>query len=399
MAARATRNPLAAALASPPPPASLAHQPPPAQPSPPPPQPSLPLQRLAALRAQVEGLRTRVEALQQAKLDSIDWRATGYAPEECSGEYDFKLRTRLNGGHSGRVTALSWAGDNTTLASVATDGMLVLWNAVTGVPDCVVELPEDDIPAAVDVERDSGAAALRVVVGGLNQACHVYTTWHREGGQVGGLDLALTLPPARSFLSCVRVMGHDRVLAGGGDGEAVVWDLTTAQDAARLRGGGGPVLCAAVLPQSPEDTCVTGSADGRLRVWDTRLEGSRACVLAFGGFVGGVAAVDFFPGGTAVAGGGEDSTVRLFDLRACGPVGVYAYPKMRVGVTGVAFSASGALLFAAYEDPVCIAWEPMSAEGVLHELVGDFTAPVTCLAANGLAVALGGGEGRAVVWA
>ena len=92
-----------------------------------------------------------------------------------------------------------------------------------------------------------------------------------------------------------------------------------------------------------------------------------------------------------MAGGGEDSTVRLFDLRACGPVGVYAETRKRVGVTGLAFSASGAVLFAAYEDPVCIAWEPMSADGVLHELVGDFTHPVTCIATNGLALAVGGG--------
>ena len=378
----ATRNPLAAATLR-----SPAARGPPL----PPPAESAPQQRAAFLRAQVAALRTRVDALQQAKLDSIDWRATGYSRAECTSAYDFRLRARLNDGHAGRLTALAWAGDNATLASVATDGMLVLWNAVTGGVDCVAELPGAELPTCVDVERSREDGL--VVVGGLNHVCHVYALHALRASAGAGAAPRATLPGAGAYISAARVVSHERVLTASGDGALRAWDLTTRQQAAVLDARAGPALCAAVLAQD-SDVCASGGADGRLRVWDARLPDASACVLSFCGLVGGVSAVDFFPSGTAVAGGGDDSTVRLFDLRACGPVGVYAEPRKRVGVTALAFSASGALLFAAYDDPVCIAWEPMSADGVLHELVGDFTRPVSCLAASGLALAAGGGDCR-----
>ena len=255
--------------------------------SPPPPDPSsLPQQRLASLRRQVEALRTRVDALQRAKLDSIDWRATGYAATECTSDYGLRLRARLNGGHSGRLTALSWAGDNASLASVATDGSLVLWNAVTGTVECAVELPGADVPTCVDVEkeRDDGL----VVVGGLNHVCHVYRLdrLRENGGR--GAKRSVALPAALGYLSCARIMSHERVLTGSADGCLRAWDLTM-KERTKLDARCGPVLCAAVLPQEPE-VCASGAADGRVRVWDTRLPEWRACVLSFGGFVGGVEA-------------------------------------------------------------------------------------------------------------
>ena len=348
---------------------------------------------LSSLLQQVGSLRAQVEAFQQAKQDDIDWRTYGYHDSEAPRtDYTLAVRSRLGGGHAGRVTALAWAGDNTTLASVGTDGVLVLWNAIKGAPEAAAVLPDEDVPTCVDVEK--GGETPLVLVGGLNQVCHVYRLDRLRGARGSTPKPRTSLPAAGGALSCVRALGGECVLVGGADGLLRVWDLSARYLKRTLDGRGGPVTCAAVMPQENDAPVVaSGHGDGRLRVWDTRLSEARACVLAFGGFQGGgVTAVDFFPAGTAVAAGGADSSVRLYDLRACGPVGVFCDARRRVGVTGLAFSASGALLFASYEYPVVLAWEPLSADGAVFDMKSDFSKPVHCVAANGLALAVGGEE-------
>jgi guanine nucleotide-binding protein G(I)/G(S)/G(T) subunit beta-1 len=345
---------------------------------------------LASLLHQVGALRAQVESFQLAKQDDIDWRATGYQASEVPSDYRLAIRSRLLGGHAGRATALAWAADNTTLVSVGTDGVVMLWNAMKGEIAAAAKVPDEDVLTCVHVERDRVGDDALVLVGGLNQVCHVYRLSALRATQGWQLKPEKALPAAGGCLSCVRVLEHERVLAGGADGVLRCYDLTLRRLANKLDGHGGPVACAAVMPQD-SDVCASGSADGRVRVWDMRLANERACVLSFGGFHGGgVTAIDFFPGGTAVAAGGMDSSVRLFDLRACGPVGVYCDARKRVGVNSLAFSATGALLFAAYEDPVCLAWEPMSANSVVFDMKSDYSKPVRCLASNGLAVALSG---------
>jgi len=113
-----------------------------------------------------------------------------------------------------------------------------------------------------------------------------------------------------------------------------------------------------------------------------------------------VTGVDYFPSGMALAACGEDSTMRMFDVRTCGAVGLYADEKLQCGATGVSFSKSGSLLFTAYENGMVVCWEPLSADGFFHELKGhDKT--VSCLAVNpeGQALATGGWDSKICLWA
>jgi WD40 repeat protein len=147
---------------------------------------------------------------------------------------------------------------------------------------------------------------------------------------------------------------------------------------------------------------LAGSSDGALRVWDLRAPPAAACALVLTGFQGSVNGCDFFPSGMAVAGAGEDSTVRLFDLRSGGAVGVYAEDSLGHAATGCAFSRSGALILASYAgEGLCVVWEPLSADGLLHELKGH-AGGVSCVAVNseGQAAASGGlDDEKVLVWA
>lgn len=97
--------------------------------------------------------------------------------------------------------------------------------------------------------------------------------------------------------------------------------------------------------------------------------------MTFGGAeVGGhddaVSAVAICPtaSATTFATGCEDSVCRLFDMRSCKQMNVYADDSHKHGVTSITFNKSGTLLYAAYlpttytESPSYWAWDVMSSE-------------------------------------
>ena len=75
----------------------------------------------------------------------------------------------------------------------------------------------------------------------------------------------------------------------------------------------------------------------------------------------------FFPNGNAFATGSDDATCRLFDIRADQELSMYSHDNIICGVTSVAFSKSGRLLLAGYDDINCNIWDSLHAEraGVL----------------------------------
>lgn len=128
-----------------------------------------------------------------------------------------------------------------------------------------------------------------------------------------------------------------------------------------------------------------------------------ACVRSFTGHVSDVNAVSFFPSGHCVGSGSDDAECRVYDLRSCGPVSIMRADGIIAGVTDVAFSASGRILFASYAEAVCRAWETTAPadDGVFQELRGAHTDRVSCLALNstGQALCTGGWDTKVCVWA
>ena len=70
----------------------------------------------------------------------------------------------------------------------------------------------------------------------------------------------------------------------------------------------------------------------------------------------------FFPNGYAFATGSDDATCRLFDIRADQELAMYSHDNIICGITSVAFSKSGRLLLAGYDDFNCNVWDSMKAE-------------------------------------
>lgn len=70
----------------------------------------------------------------------------------------------------------------------------------------------------------------------------------------------------------------------------------------------------------------------------------------------------FFPNGNAFATGSDDATCRLFDLRADQELMIYSHDNIICGITSVAFSKSGRLLLAGYDDFNCNVWDTLKAD-------------------------------------
>ena len=86
----------------------------------------------------------------------------------------------------------------------------------------------------------------------------------------------------------------------------------------------------------------------------------------------------FFPNGYAFATGSDDATCRMFDIRSDQELSVYSHDNIICGITSVAFSKSGRLLLAGYDDFNCNVWDALRAEraGTIIKLTLFFSSSV-----------------------
>lgn len=162
-----------------------------------------------------------------------------------------------------------------------------------------------------------------------------------------------------------------------------LWDIETGQQVASFLGHTGDVMALSLSPQGR--SFVSGACDASAKLWDIR-EGR--CTQTFPGHESDINAVtvsggaidgrkraeylilicsysfilQFFPNGFAFATGSDDATCRLFDIRADQELAMYSHDNIICGITSVAFSKSGRLLLAGYDDFNCNVWDTMKAE-------------------------------------
>jgi len=74
--------------------------------------------------------------------------------------------------------------------------------------------------------------------------------------------------------------------------------------------------------------------------------------------------MQYFPSGYAFATGSDDATCLLFDIRSDQQIGMYSHDNIICGITSVAFSKSGRLLFGGYDDFNCNAWDTLKLDRV-----------------------------------
>jgi guanine nucleotide-binding protein G(I)/G(S)/G(T) subunit beta-1 len=123
---------------------------------------------------------------------------------------------------------------------------------------------------------------------------------------------------------------------------------------------------------------VSGACDATAKLWDIR---TGKATQTFTGHESDINAVQyvtcpssltlgltivprFFPNGDAFATGSDDASCRLFDIRADRELNTYTHDNILCGITSVAFSISGRILFGGYDDWTCNVWDTLKGERV-----------------------------------
>lgn len=99
-----------------------------------------------------------------------------------------------------------------------------------------------------------------------------------------------------------------------------------------------------------------------------------------------LSAFRFFPNGDAFATGSDDASCKLFDLRADRELNTFAHDNILCGITSVAFSISGRVLFAGYDDYNCNVWDTLKGERI--GVLAGHENRISCMGVSGDGVAL-----------
>ena len=362
----------------------------------------------------------------------------------ASGSYDWSVRfwdtkaarqTHVLAAHKDVVWSLAFSPDGRILASICSDGTLIIWESGAGGsyrPQRTLQALGDGV---LSFSPDGRRLAVANLVG--DNAVRLYDP------ATGEKVLDLTGTPARFSAVSFSPTGR-RLAAGGEDGGVIIWDADPwtpgpGEEPVTLSGHGGPVL--AVAFGLDNRTVATASLDKSGRLWDATLEKE---IRRFEGSLRPVFSAAFHPGGRWVAfsmdrqADGRMGEVHVFDIGtgeelpfpvresqeifrlAFSPDGhwlvtvgagntatIYRFPtgeKVRTldghknHIWGLAFSADGRLLVTGSRDGSVKLWDFETAEHLrtFHPPSGLFNG-VGYNSYAGL-VAAGSGEGTITVW-
>lgn len=279
-----------------------------------------------------------------------------------------KLRRHLKG-HFGKVYAMHWAGNSESLVSASQDGKLIVWNAINNLKTNAIALRSSWVMTCA-FEQSKGNL---IACGGLDNICSIYNI---SGNQAQVARAEMELAAHDGYLSCCRFINEEKLLTSSGDSSCLLWDVNSGEILQTFSDHKGDVMSLSICPTNP-DVFVSGSVDTTGRIWDVRTGKN---VQTHVGHEADINAVQFFPDGNAFGTGSDDSTCRIFDMRSYGEVNKFGNDSIKCGITSVAFSKSGRLLFAGYEDYNVHAWDTLST-GETHafQLPSPHENRVSCL--------------------
>ncbi|KAF0024161.1 hypothetical protein F2P81_022963 [Scophthalmus maximus] len=172
----------------------------------------------------------------------------------------------------------------------------------------------------------------------------------------------------QGYLSCCRFLSDTEIMTASGDTTCCLWDLETGKQKIIFTNHIGDCMSLALSPD--QNTFVSGACDSLAKLWDLR-EG--ACKQTFSGHTSDINAINYFPNANAIITGSDDCSCKMYDLRSDQEVISYQDSSLNAGVTSVALSNSGRLIFAGYDDFNCHIWDSLKGEKVGERSTPVFT--------------------------
>lgn len=345
--------------------------------------------RIAAAKDEVADLKSQIDHVREEKHD----RSMGDVAAEQGNltairkPPSVKLRRTLKG-HFGKVYAMHWAGDSETLISASQDGKIIVWNAPANVKTHAIPLRSAWVMTC-GYEQSKGNL---IACGGLDNLCSIYNISQPQQNRA-----SVELAAHDGYLSCCRFVDENRLLTSSGDSSCIYWDVENGEVLSTFVDHKSDVMSLSINPTNP-NIFVSGSVDSTAKIWDIR---SNSNVQTHHGHVADINSVEFFPDGKAFGTGSDDSTCRVFDMRSYGEVNCFGHDSISCGITSVAFSKSGRILFAGYDDFNTFAWDTLSSGGAQAYSLPPHENRVSCLGVNnsGDALCTGSWDTFLKVWA
>lgn len=242
---------------------------------------------------------------------------------------------------------MHWSQDSRHLVSASQDGKLIIWDAYTTNKVHAVGLKSTWVMTCAYSPSGNFVAS-----GGLDNKC----TLHDLNSESYS---ATELSGHTGYLSCCRFLSDREVLTSSGDKTCALWDVTTQQQKQSFDGHSGDVMFLSLFAGG--NTFVSGACDATAKLWDIR---TGKCESSFVDHESDINSVACFPDGQGFSTGSDDGSCKLFDLRSDQCINTFSDPALVQGVTSIAFSKSGRLLFAGYDDFNVNVWDTLRGERV-----------------------------------
>ncbi|XP_039251460.1 guanine nucleotide-binding protein subunit beta-1-like [Styela clava] len=338
-------------------------------------------QKLEELKREAERIKKEIMGQRRAVQDTTLSRVTQNL--DSLGRIQLRTRRTLRG-HLAKIYAMHWGSDSRNLVSASQDGKLIVWDSYT--TNKVHAIPLRSSWVMTCAYAPSGSF---VACGGLDNICSIYSLKTREGN----VKVSRELPGHTGYLSCCRFLDDTRIVTSSGDMSCALWDIETGQQTTAYIGHTGDVMSLSVSEDN--NTFISGACDASAKLWDIR---DGMCCQTFSGHESDINAVSYFPNHMAFGTGSDDATCRLFDIRADQELITYQQDNIICGITSVAFSKSGRLLLAGYDDFNCNVWDSM--RGDRAGVLAGHDNRVSCLGitSDGMAVATGSWDSFLKVW-
>jgi len=353
------------------------------------PQPDI-QEKISAARREADGLKDKIRMKKDQTADT-SLRAMAQEVEPLP-RIVMRPRRTLKG-HLAKIYAMHWSTDKRHLVSASQDGKLIVWDAYT--TNKVHAIPLRSSWVMTCAYSPSGSF---VACGGLDNICSIYSLKGSNAAATGGgpgaaVKVSRELSAHTGYLSCCRFINDRQIVTSSGDMTCMLWDIEAGVRTMEFNDHTGDVMSLSLSPNS--NTFVSGACDSTAKVWDIR---TGKAVQTFTGHDSDINAVQFFPDGQAFATGSDDASCRLFDLRADRELNAYVHNNILCGITSVAFSVSGRLLFAGYDDYNCNVWDVLKGERV--GVLAGHENRVSCLgvSADGMALCTGSWDSLLKVW-